>query len=91
VAVANVEPPKPQADAGQAPARKKAKPRVARVSVDPGDEDVAIIRPKRNNSLRNLFGLFGSDDDDAPKQKKMKKKKRKDTAGSKKPCFLFCG
>ena len=74
-----------------ASATKKAKPRVARVAVDPGDEEAAIIRPKRNNSLRNLFGLFGSDDDDAPKQKKMKKKKRKNTASSRKRCLLFCG
>jgi penicillin-binding protein 1A len=71
-------------------ATKKRVARAARASVDPTDEDAAIIRPRRKNSLGNLFGLFSSDDDDAPKQKKMKKKKPKNTASSRKRCLLFC-
>jgi membrane peptidoglycan carboxypeptidase len=78
VVVANVGPPKPQASASQAQAPKKAKPRVARVAVDPGDEEVAIIRPKRTSDpvvgvLRDMFG-WGDDDEDKPKKKKKKKK-----------------
>jgi len=71
--VAVVGPPKAQ----DAPAVKKAaKPRVARVSVDPSDEEVAIIRPKRDpvaGIFRDMFG-WGDDDDNKPKKKKKKKK-----------------
>jgi penicillin-binding protein 1A len=78
VVVANVGPPKPQADASQAQTAKK-KPRVARVAVDPGDEEAAIIRPKRNRDpvvgvLRDMFGWGDDDDDEKPKKKKKKKK-----------------
>jgi len=81
-AVAVVGPPKPQAQAAEQGQRaKKAKPRVARASVDPSDEEVAIIRPKRNSDpvvgiFRDMFGW--GDDDDKPKKKKKKKKNSDD-------------
>jgi hypothetical protein len=70
-AVAVVGPPKAQDGA----AKKAKKPRVARVSVDPGDEEVAIIRPKRDpvaGIFRDMFGW--GDDEDKPKKKKKKKR-----------------
>ena len=89
-AVAVVGPPTPQAEASQSKPVKKAKPRVARVAVDPSDEEAANIRPKRNRGIfQDLFGW--GDDDDKPKKKKKKNNKRKNTASSRKRCLLFCG
>ena len=61
-AVAAAESPTPQvAKTVRKSATKKRVARAARASVDPTDEDAAIIRPRRKNSLGNLFGLFSSD------------------------------